>query len=93
MPVARPGATTMATPHGDSAASPRAKLPALKKLLLVNWGAGWPTVRLKDRETFPTLAVTTSYPPQRLAEADYIVPTLKLEEVRKKVPQLKGILQ
>jgi beta-phosphoglucomutase len=42
---------------------------------------------------FPTLAVTTSYPPEKLAEADYVVPSLRLEDVRKQVPELKGILQ
>jgi len=53
-----------------------------------------PTViREVKRVGFPTLAVTTSYPAEKLAEADYVVPSLRPEEVRKKVPQLKGILQ
>ena len=42
---------------------------------------------------FPTLAVTTSYPAEKLAEANYVVPSLRPEEVRKKMPELKGILQ
>jgi beta-phosphoglucomutase len=42
---------------------------------------------------FPTLAVTTSYPAERLAEANYVVPSLRPEEVRKKVPELKTVLQ
>ena len=45
------------------------------------------------RVGFPTLAVTTSYPAEKLAEADYVVPSLRPEDVRKRVPELKGILQ
>ncbi|MEA2709189.1 MAG: beta-phosphoglucomutase [Phycisphaerales bacterium] len=41
---------------------------------------------------FPTLAVATSYPPEKLAEADYVVESLHPEEVRRKVPELKGII-
>jgi beta-phosphoglucomutase len=41
---------------------------------------------------FPALAVATSYPVERLAEADYVVQSLRPEEVRKKVPALKGIV-
>ena len=53
-----------------------------------------PTViREVKRIGFPALAVATSYPPERLAEADYVVQSLRPEEVRKKVPPLKGILQ
>jgi beta-phosphoglucomutase len=53
-----------------------------------------PTViREVKRIGFPTLAVATSYPVERLAEADYVVQSLRPEEVRKNVPELKGILQ
>ena len=41
---------------------------------------------------FPTLAVATSYSLERLAEADYAVPSLRPEEVRKVMPELKGIV-
>jgi beta-phosphoglucomutase len=37
---------------------------------------------------FPVLAVATSYFPDRLAEADYVVRTLKPDEVRKQIPGL-----
>ena len=37
---------------------------------------------------FPVLAVATSYPPDKLQEADYVVQSLRPEEVRKKVPHL-----
>jgi beta-phosphoglucomutase len=53
-----------------------------------------PTViREVKRIGFPTLAVATSYPVERLAEADYVVQSLRPEEVRKNVPELKSILQ
>ena len=53
-----------------------------------------PTViREVKRIGFPTLAVATSYPLERLAEADYVVQSLRPEEVRKNVPELKSILQ
>ena len=51
-----------------------------------------PTViREVKRIGFPTLAVATSYPVERLAEADYVVPSLRPEDVRK-VPELKGFV-
>ena len=53
-----------------------------------------PTViREVKRVGFPTLAVTTSYPAEKLADADYVVPSLRPADVRKHVPELKGILQ
>jgi beta-phosphoglucomutase len=52
-----------------------------------------PTViREVKRIGFPALAVATSYPAEKLAEADYVVQSLRPEEVRKKVPELKGIV-
>jgi beta-phosphoglucomutase len=52
-----------------------------------------PTViREVKRIGFPTLAVATSYPLERLAEADYVVQSLRSEEVRKNVPELKGFV-
>jgi beta-phosphoglucomutase len=41
---------------------------------------------------FPTLAVTTSYPAEKLAHANWVVQSLDPEEVRRKVPQLKPVL-
>ena len=38
---------------------------------------------------FPTLAITTSYPAEKLGEADWIVQSLRPDEVRKKIPKLK----
>jgi HAD superfamily hydrolase (TIGR01509 family) len=38
---------------------------------------------------FKTLAVTTSYPADKLAEADWVVPSLRPDEVLKKIPKLK----
>jgi beta-phosphoglucomutase len=38
---------------------------------------------------FPVLAVTTSYPAEKFAEANYVVPTLEPAQVLKKIPQLK----
>ena len=53
-----------------------------------------PTViREGKRIGFPTLAVATSYPVERLAEANYVVTSLRPDEVRKKVPELRAILQ
>ena len=53
-----------------------------------------PTViREVKRVGFPALAVATSYPVEKLAEADYVVRSLRPEDVRKKVPALKAILQ
>ena len=42
---------------------------------------------------FPTLAVTTSYPPEKLSQADHVVTSLAPAEVRKKVPELKAVLE
>jgi beta-phosphoglucomutase len=41
------------------------------------------------RVGFPTLAVTTSYPADKLAEANWVVNTLEPDEVRRAVPGLK----
>src|SRR5687768_3006627 len=41
---------------------------------------------------FPTLGVASTTSLEKLAEADYAVPSLRPEDVRKKVPELKGIL-
>ena len=38
---------------------------------------------------FPALAVTTSYPAEKLGEADWVVQSLRPEEVRKRIPKLK----
>jgi len=52
-----------------------------------------PTViREVKRIGFPVLAVATSYPVERLAEADYIVQSLRPEDVRKNVPELKAFM-
>ena len=53
-----------------------------------------PTViREVKKVGFPTLAVTTSYPAEKLTDADHVVTSLSPEEVRRKVPELKGVLQ
>jgi beta-phosphoglucomutase len=41
---------------------------------------------------FPVLAVATSYPPEKLTDANWTVKTLDLHEVRKAVPELKVLL-
>jgi beta-phosphoglucomutase len=41
---------------------------------------------------FPTLAVANSHPPEKLRDADYIVPSLRPDDVKKNVPELKSIL-
>lgn len=41
---------------------------------------------------FPTLGVATSYPVEKLAEADWVVRSLEPQEVLRKVPQLKSVL-
>ena len=41
---------------------------------------------------FPTLAVASSYPLEKLSEADWAVPSLRHDEVKKKVPALKSII-
>ena len=52
-----------------------------------------PTViREVKRIGFPTRAVATSYPLERLAEADYVVQSRRPEDVRKNVPELKGFV-
>ena len=38
---------------------------------------------------FQALAITTSYPAEKLGEADWVVQSLRPEEVRKKIPKLK----
>jgi len=41
---------------------------------------------------YPTLAVASSYPVEQLGDADFVVPSLRPEDVRKAVPALKGIV-
>jgi len=41
---------------------------------------------------FPVLAVTTSYPPEKLAEANWVVKSLEPQEVLRQAPQLKSVL-
>jgi beta-phosphoglucomutase-like phosphatase (HAD superfamily) len=43
-------------------------------------------------EGFPTLAVATSYPADKLKDADHVVTSLRPEEVKKTVPALRSIL-
>ena len=50
-------------------------------------------IRQVKQAGFPTLAVTTSYAAERLAEADWIVPSLRPDDVRRNVPELKFVLQ
>ena len=38
---------------------------------------------------FQVLAITTSYPAEKLSHADWVVQSLRPEEVRKKIPKLK----
>ena len=38
---------------------------------------------------FPTLAVASSYPEVKLTEANWIVKSLRTDEVAKEVPQLR----
>jgi hypothetical protein len=38
---------------------------------------------------FPVLAVATSYPLEKLSEANWAVKTLQPEEVRQRVPELR----
>ncbi len=48
-----------------------------------------PTViRAVKAHGFPVIGVATSYPLERLTDADYAVKTLLLEEVRQKIPHL-----
>jgi HAD superfamily hydrolase (TIGR01509 family) len=52
-----------------------------------------PTViRRVKAEGFPVLAVASSYPLDKLSEADWAVPSLRGEDVKKVVPQLKAIV-
>jgi beta-phosphoglucomutase len=46
-------------------------------------------IRTVKKEGFPVLAVATSYPPSSLGEADWVVESLRPDEVRAKIPQLK----
>jgi beta-phosphoglucomutase len=46
-------------------------------------------VRSVRKAGFSVLAVATSYPPEKLAEANYVVKTLEPREVHGKIPQLK----
>jgi beta-phosphoglucomutase len=46
-------------------------------------------IRSVKKEGFPVLAVATSYPPASLGEADWVVESLRPDEVRAKIPQLK----
>ena len=49
-----------------------------------------PTViRSVKKVGFKTLAVTTSYPPEKLTDADWVVKSLRPDEVAAAVPQLK----
>ncbi len=38
---------------------------------------------------FKTLGVATSYPPEKLKDADWVVKSLESDVVKKKIPQLK----
>ena len=52
-----------------------------------------PTViRRVKAEGFPTLAVATSYPLEKLADADWAAPSLRPEDVKKKVAALRSLL-
>ena len=52
-----------------------------------------PTVVRSVRQVgFPVLAVTTSYPPEKLSEANWIVKSLGPQEVLRQVPLLKPVL-
>jgi beta-phosphoglucomutase len=46
-------------------------------------------VKTTKHAGFRVLAVANSYPAEQLAEADYVVASLRPEEVAKKIPQLK----
>jgi beta-phosphoglucomutase len=41
---------------------------------------------------YPTLAVATSYPIDKLGDADYVAATLQPEEIRRIIPALKSII-
>jgi beta-phosphoglucomutase-like phosphatase (HAD superfamily) len=42
---------------------------------------------------FPTLAVASSSPPEKLDQADWVVRSLRGEDVKKNVPPLRAILE
>jgi sugar-phosphatase len=51
-----------------------------------------PTVVSSVRKAgFPVLAVATSYPPEKLSEANFVVSSLLPEEVRRVCPELKFV--
>jgi beta-phosphoglucomutase len=51
-----------------------------------------PTVIKSVREVgFPVLAVATSYPPQKLADANYVVRNLRIDTIRDVLPTLRLI--
>jgi sugar-phosphatase len=51
-----------------------------------------PTVVASVRKAgFPVLAVATSYPPEKLSEANYVVHTLAPAEVRRVCPKLEFV--
>jgi beta-phosphoglucomutase len=47
-----------------------------------------PVIRSVKKEGFPTLAVATSYPPSGLDDADWVVESLRPDEVKRKIPEL-----
>jgi len=52
-----------------------------------------PTVIRKVKAIgFPALAVASSYPPEKLGDADWVVRSLRADDVKKNVPELKSIL-
>jgi beta-phosphoglucomutase-like phosphatase (HAD superfamily) len=46
-------------------------------------------IRSVKAEGFPTLAVATSYAPSSLGDADWVCESLRPEEVKRKIPELK----
>jgi beta-phosphoglucomutase len=48
-----------------------------------------PVIRSVKAAGFPTLAVASSYPPEKLSDATYVVKSLRPIEVLEQVPQLK----
>jgi len=46
-------------------------------------------IRSVKAEGFPTLAVATSYVPSSLGDADWVCESLRPEEVKRKIPELK----
>jgi beta-phosphoglucomutase len=46
-------------------------------------------VRSVKKVGFTALAITSSYPAEKLADADWVVESLRPDEVRKKIPKLK----